>query len=178
MAQSIFIPKATTSDLAALDYFTPKDAVLPAGTGCFSTGINKHPLIAFPDASSPDNAIFFEGVMGKDWGESFITVDVYWVSPAIVGDVVWFVAWERDSALPFSANLAVDSYAAEKAIVSPAPPVFGQIRKASLVFTQAEADGLSAGDPFRLRVRRDGGALLDTLVGNALLFRVDTEGIP
>jgi hypothetical protein len=95
-----------------------------------------------------------------------------------VGDVVWFVSWERDSALPFSANLTVDSYAAEKAIVSPAPPAFGQIRKASLVFTQAEADGLSAGDPYRLRVRRDGGALLDTLVGNVLLFRIDTEGVP
>ena len=178
MAQSIFIPKSTTSDLAALDYFTADDAVYPASTACFPEGENKHPLVSYPEASSPDNAIFFPGVMGKDWGESFITVDIYWVAPAIVGDVVWFVSWERDSALPFSANLSADSYAAEKSVASTAPPAYAQIRKASLVFTQAEADGLSAGDPFRLRVRRDGGVLLDTLSGDAQLFRVYTEGIP
>jgi hypothetical protein len=178
MAQSIFIPKATTADLASLDYFTPKDAVYPAGTGCVPAAVNKHPLINFPATLGSDNAIFFEGVMGTDWGESLIALDIYWVSPVTVGDVVWFVSWERDNALPFGVDLAVDSYGSEKALVAPAPPAYAQIRKSSVVFTQAQADDLAAGDPFRLRIRRDGGSLLDTLAGDAQLFRVYYEGTP
>lgn len=178
MAQSIFIPKAATgSDLAALDYFTASDAVYPADTACAPAGANQHPLVAFPDDDASNN-VFFPGVMGQDYGGGFLTVSLFWVAPATMGDVVWFVSWERDNALPGGANLNADSYGIEKSIVSVSPGVSGEIQKAIIIFTAAEADGIVGGDPYRLRVRRNSSVLFDTLVGGARLFRVSFEGIP
>lgn len=173
---SIFIPKVSSADLAAIDFFTWQDAVLPQAPEPHAVQRNNHGLLAFPDTGS--NSVYFPGVIGKDWGESFISLDIFWAAPLTVGNVVWFVSWERDSALPLSVNLDVDSYGPEKSVLSVAPPVSGELRKASLVFTQAEADGLAAGDPFRLRLRRDGDEILDTLTGDAQFFRLYYQGLP
>lgn len=175
----IFIPKIGANNLAALDYFTAHEASF------FDTGVapapvdrNKHTLLAFPDNDSA--SLFFPGIMGKDWGDFLITITLFWSAPSIVDDVVWFVSWERDSAIPIAplANLDVTSFAAEKSVTSVAPPVTGQIREASIVFTKPEADDLNPGDPYRLRIRRDGGQGADTLAGDAQLFRVLLEGPP
>jgi len=171
-AQSIFIPKASNADLAALDYFTAWDFVFNASSGV-ATQRNNHSLATFPPG---DTNGYFAGVMGEDYDGVAIAVSLFWVAPAIVGDVVWFVSWERDNALPGGANVDVDSYAAAKAVVSAAPGVTGEIQKATILFTAAEADGIVGGDPYRLRIRRDSGVLSDTMPGEAQLFRVSLMG--
>ena len=162
MAQSIFIPKIpSSSDLAALDYFTAENAVFPAGTPCIPLGLNKPPLVSYPDSANAE--VFFPAVMGKDYGGNFLLVDIFWMSPSIVGNVVWFVAWERDNTLPFGANLTIDSYAPAKNVLSAAPFVTGEIQKASVLFTGPEADNIAAGDPYRLSIKRMPGSLFDTI---------------
>jgi hypothetical protein len=180
MAQSIFIPKVpTASDLAALDYFTAADARYPpAGTGQPAPiNRNSHDLLAY---ANPGNQwAYFPGVMGKDYGGLILTVELFWAATVGIGNVVWFVAWERDEATFFvpGVNLDVNSFAAEKAVISPAPVAVGDLRRAVLVFTNAEADGVMAGDPYRLRVRRSGGSASDDMGGAAQLFRISLEGL-
>jgi hypothetical protein len=171
-AQSIFIPYIGASDLAAIDYWTASDAIFPAGVDAIEKGVNDHPLVVY--AESEDRYVYFAGVMGKDYGGGVITIDIFWISPATGGDVVWFVAWERDNV---GQDLTVNSFFAEKSVVSTAPAV-GEVQKATLFFTKAEADGVEPGDPFRFRVRRDATVLLDTLAGDAQLFRVSKEALP
>ena len=177
-AQSIFIPKAPTgSDLAALDYFVASDAVFPNGTpDPLPVGRNNHSIVAYP--AGEDTLVDFPGLVGKDWGEVTLEVELFWVTPEIAGDVVWFVSWERDNGPPGAANLDADNFAAAKSVVSSAPAVAGNVQTATLLFSQAEADVLEAGDPYRLRIRRDANVLLDTLDGVAQLFFVSLEGTP
>jgi hypothetical protein len=174
-AQSIFIPKIGISDLAALDYWTANDAVYPAGDAGVASGRNNHLLTIYP--KDENTSRFFVGVMGKDYGSGVITLDIFWAAPVATGNVVWFVSWERDNPDPAGVDLDVDSFAAEKSVVSAAPPAT-KLQKATLFFSKAEADGVEPGDPFRIRVRRSGGVMLDTLAGDAQWFRMSKEAVP
>jgi hypothetical protein len=175
-AQSIFIPYVGASDLAALDYWTANDCIFPANVPGDSEGRNDHPVIVYP--KDEDNPCYFSGIMGKDYGGGIITLEIYWASPEIVGNVVWFVAWERDNAGPAGVNLDVAAFGAEKSVVSAVQPVTGNLSKATLFFNKVEAAGVEPGDPFRIRVRRDAGVLLDTLNGNAQWYVMSKEALP
>ncbi len=173
-SRAYFFPKnpppapsaATALSLSAAVY--PETANSPR-----AQRIQRHPLIAFPDNNN--TWVYFEGVVSQSYVGGFAVLDLFWVAPAVVGNVVWYVAFERDNAL--GQNLNVDSFAPELQVISVAPPVSGLIQKATLVFNNANLDGVVAGDPFRFRVRRDGGFVFDSLVGDAQLFRVALDGM-
>jgi hypothetical protein len=156
---------------------TASDAIFPSPTGIAAgaTQRNNHLVITFDDAS--DRAIHFENAITQNYGGSPITVNLFWAAAtALLGDVEWFVAWERqNTGGPF--DLDVDDFAAELGVVSTAPGTSGFLQLASLVFTQAQADAVAAGECFRLRIRRDGGVGNDNMVGDAQLLRVTLEGI-
>lgn len=156
--------------------FGAEDAVFPALplVAAGMVGRNNHPLITF--AADADEQVHFAGAMLADYGVGPINLHLQWAAEsAVVGNVRWFVAWERDNAGgPF--DLDVDSFAVEKSVLSTAPAASGSLRVASLAFTQAEADGVQAGDSFRLRIRRSGGVADDDMLGDAQLLRVTLEG--
>lgn len=163
------------SDGSALDYFTATDAVYPAVGGpvvARPVGRNNHPLVAYSDAGL--TYVYFEGLMPKNYDGNMVRLDLFWTSLSGFGDVVWYVAWERDTN-PLD-SLATDNFAADQAAVSPAPLLPGLVQKATLFFTPAQTSNVAAGDPFRIRVARNGGFGSDTLSGDAQLYRISMEG--
>lgn len=171
-SQLYFISQAPTSS-EALDYFTPTDAVYPAGTPAIPVGVNNHPLVAFLDGA--DCYVDFPGVLPIT---GVVEVTLLWASNANAGDVLWSAAWERDNATSGApqADLNVDTFAAAKTVLSVAPPAVGLLRSASVSFNAAEMGDLQPGEAYRLRIRRDAGVAPDTLVGDARLFRVILGG--
>jgi hypothetical protein len=106
-----------------------------------------------------------------------LELKIYWVADtAIVGDVIWAAAFERDNAAGH--DIDADDFAAlQTAPASTAPGVAGVIQVATIPFTSAQIDAVVAGDPFRLFIQRtatDGG---DTMAGDAQLVRAVLEEV-
>lgn len=160
----------------AFHAFDATDAVFPTTlVDAAPTGRNDHPLIAYPDDALA--FAFFPATMDPEWGGVNLTLEIYWAAVAVVGDVLWDVAFERDNG-PAGVDLDVASFAASKSVLSTAPGTTGELQVATLSFTAAEADGVTPGDPFRIAVQRTGGVGGDDLVGVAQLFRVVLGGPP
>jgi hypothetical protein len=168
-SQLYFIGKSASA-AKAFDYFTANDAVYPAGLADINAlGRNNHPLVAYPKAEL--TYVDFHGVLSE---AGLIKVSLIWAATSAAGSVLWEVAWERDNPtvlLP-QANLDVDSFAPAKGVVAAAPLAAGLLRECSLIFTPVEKGGILAGEPYRLRVTRNGLLGSDTLDGEAQLFRV------
>jgi hypothetical protein len=168
MAVAFYI-KAALGWSDVLDYFTAENAVFPQGTKAFSVGRNSHPLIVYPESEVA--FVDFPGVLTPS---GLVKVTLYWAALVNVGNVLWELAWERDNATVFipQADLDINSFAASKTVVSPAPVLSGTLREASIVFTPAERGGTVPGEPYRLRVKRSAGTFPDFMPGDAQLFRV------
>jgi hypothetical protein len=105
------------------------------------------------------------------------SLKIYWVADtAIAGDVIWAAAFERDNAAGH--DIDADDFAAlQTAAASTAPGVAGVIQVASIAFTNAQADAVVAGNPFRLFIQRTASAGGDTMVGDAQLVRAVLEEV-
>jgi hypothetical protein len=99
-----------------------------------------------------------------------LTLTISWVADAaIIGDVIWAAAFERDEA---GHNVLTDGFAAlQTSAASTAAGTLGDIVTATIAFTNAQADAISSENPFRLFIQRtadDGG---DTMIGDAEIIR-------
>jgi hypothetical protein len=150
--------------------FTATDGLFPLVDPCGVLVRSDASLLTFPDAV--DKNIVFEGCMENNYDAGAIVVTMFWIAKtAIAGDVVWSVEWVRQR----SADAIARPYAPAKTVVSTARPVNGDIRSAMIAFTQIEADGISARNPYKIRVRRNGADGSDTMVDTAQLFMVTVE---
>lgn len=172
MQQSFFVPHLGTSDASAFDYYTAIDAIF-AGVPVASPVVREaHPLVAH--AAGVEQGFLLEGSMPSAYDGGIITAELYWLAAtAVAGNVVWTLAWERLNQFHV---VTPPSFSPAKSAVSPAPPV-NQIQKATIAFTQAEAAGIDAGEPYRLRLTRDGAHADDTMTGAAQFLRLNIEGI-
>jgi len=130
-----------------------------------------HAVLAFNDAAV--RGIPWQKFMPNGYSTgSLIEVDIYWVADtAVVGDVIWGAAFERDQAAGH--DIDTDDFAALQTFpASTAPATAGVIQVATFQFTQAQADAVAAGNPLRLFVQRTGTAVGDTMAGDAQLLRV------
>lgn len=159
----------SASAARVFDYFTANDAVLPSGAAASAKGRNNHPLVVYPQAQV--TPVDFLGVF-PDAG--VMKVSLLWSSTVNVGDVFWQLAWERDNASFFvpQENLDVDNFAPFKGVIAPAPLASGLLRETTLTFTNAERGGILQGEAYRLRVRRNGLFIADTMLAEAQLLRV------
>ncbi len=135
-----------------------------------------HSVLAFNDAAL--RGIPWQKFLPPGYSPgSDLLVSIYWVSAtAVVGDVVWAAAFERDQAAGH--DIDTDDFAAlQTAAASTAPATSGVIQVATIQFTQAQADGVVAGNPLRLFVQRTATAVGDTMVGDAQLLRVVVEEV-
>ncbi len=134
---------------------------------------NQHILAAFDDTTS--EYWIFEGFMPSWYDGGNIGVTLHWIAAtATSGDVVWAVAWERIQA--GTTDIDSDSFASETQNTSTADTTSGETSQFTATFTQATADGIDAGEPFRLRVRRNPGHASDNMTGDAqILFVVIDE---
>jgi hypothetical protein len=132
-----------------------------------------HSVLAFDD--STDEAIPWQKYMPVGYSPaSVLRVSIFWVADtAIAGDVIWAAAFERNEA---AHDITSDAFAAlQTAAASTAPGTAGQIQVATIDFTQAQADGVTAGDALRLAVQRTASDAGDTMVGDAQIVRVVVE---
>ena len=121
---------------------------------------NGHRYIEYTNAVSQD--AYWTVVMPLNYGADGITVLIRWMAKsAVVGDAYWDVAIERHDI--GGVDLDADSFAASQVVASTAQAASGQISEASIAFTNAQIDGLLAGEEFRIRVRRLGADVLDTI---------------
>ena len=143
------------------------------GAGALSNPQTKsrgtHSVLAFDDSSI--EGIVWQQAMPQIYSDNDLVLSLYWVAgTAVMGDVIWAAGFERDQ--DAGHDIDSESFAALKtAAASTAPGSAGIIQKASLTFTQAEADAIVAGDPFRLFIQRTGDDGSDDMVGDAQLVR-------
>lgn len=127
---------------------------------------NGHPIVAFDQ--TVDEGIIFHGIMSQDYSAGTMTLDMEFAGDGVTtGDVKWLVSWE---AAP--ADLDVDSFHTAKTVTTTTSGTDGGTVTSTITFTQAEADGLAAGDPFRLKVVRDADDAGDTMTADAQLLSV------
>ena len=118
---------------------------------------NAHPILAFNDTTA--ESVVFHEVMGNDYSAGNLTIDIDWVAEtATTGGVTWGVEVERTA--PGGTDIDSDSFDTQQTGTSTTNGTSGIKTRTSIVLTQAEADGITAGDAFRLRIQRvtgDGG---------------------
>lgn len=133
---------------------------------------NAHTTVDFDDGGATvDEQIAFEGVVPPHYSGGDLTVVLGWVSAsAVAGDVKWDVSAEKMEV--GTLDIDADSYAAAKTQTTTCSGTSGIIVETTFTFTQAEADGIAAGDPFRLLVMRDSNDAADDMVGDAQLLYV------
>ncbi len=171
-------PSATEFDFTL--QFAPSDAIFAAinsQTGIAGVvGRNSHPLLTFIDtaASAPDNEnVVFASAIPIAWEvANNLQVQIVWIAAsAVVGDVKWNAAFEFDQEAV--TDLDVDSFATDQTATDTTDGVAGVITRTTINFTQAQADGLTPGNAFRLQVVRDAFAGADTMVGDAQIVGVN-----
>ena len=141
-----------------------------ANPAAFTTR-NSHSVLNFDD--STDESVVFECIMSPDYAAGNLTVALYWAAAsATTGNVGWDVSFER-IALD-TLDIDADSFAAAQSVTDVAPGTTGHVTKATITFTQAQADGVTARDPFRILVTRD-AAVASDLTGDAQLLWITVE---
>jgi hypothetical protein len=118
--------------------------------------------------------VIWQGAIPTTYNPLFdIDVNVWWAPDTAdsVGNVNWVIDFER---MNVGEDVTSNNFAGNQQVVSPAGPT-NEVVKATRSFTQAQADGLNPGDPFRIRLFRTGGSGNDTMVGSALVLRVTLE---
>lgn len=171
--------------LDAFEVFSPADAIFAAvnsQTGIAEpVGRNNHPVLAFIDtaAAPADNEnVVFSSVIPILWDVSNdLEVRIDWVAAtAVVGNVKWNAAFE--ALAPGAQDIDADGFAAVQTSTSATDGTSGVITRTLIVFTQAQADALTAGTAFRLQIVRDANNVgSDTLVGDAQIMQVSIAEI-
>jgi len=151
--------------------FTPLHNQPPASNYATLSTRNSEPVLQF-DTTTQEGAVF-GGNMPYDYGGGSIRVTIWsTLASAITGTLGWVVAFEAMSAQDTDS----DGFAADQtATAATVPGTSGVPMTHQVTFTQAQADGVAAGEAFRLRIRRD--VATDTAAGDAELIRVLVEEI-
>jgi hypothetical protein len=156
-----------------LESFRANDAVFPATVPAQGSSRGQHGIIAFDDAST--ERIVFEGVMSEDYSGGNINITlVYGHNDTALNDgsIQW--AWEFERIEADVSTLDAESYLAS---TPPVAPTNADANGDVVIYftdtmTNAEADGILAGEAFRFRISRLGASGLDSAVGDADLIRV------
>lgn len=107
-------------------------------------------------------------------GANFALRLVASAATATSGNMVWEAAFRR--LVTGTSVGASHAYAYQSATVS-APATAGRPVYFSIAFTQAQADGIQAGDAVVVRVRRNAAAAGDTMAGDAELWAARTMAV-
>lgn len=151
------------------------DAVLPASNPAGTGTRGDHNILAFDQTTSEHG--LFEGVIPEDYdGSSAFSLDLVWTGASAGSgtDVVEFeVAWRRmtDSSYDLDDNTFATAQDTGSVTV---PTTSGQVKRSTIAFTNAQADGVQAGNAFRIRVTRDTG-IANNFAGDAQLTRVQVH---
>lgn len=126
-------------------------------------------------SGSATNSIDYYGIIPWNYSGGGLTVDLGWCSTTTVaGDVEWQVGARKLSALSTSIGSA-GTLTFSTAVVTTCPSGNFRPTKTTLTLSHSDLDSPSAGDPFILRIRRNGGAGNDTSAATSNLFSVSAR---
>jgi hypothetical protein len=138
-------------------------AIYPASQSA-SPGVAATDVPTIDFAQAADSDILIASAMDAKYDGGTINVDIYWFAGvAIVGDVRWEVSFVNQT----GGNLVTRAFAGPQFVVTTVPGVINTIVQSTVAFTQVQADGIAAGDPYRVRIRRAGAAGTDTMADTA-----------
>lgn len=152
--------------------FGPADNVPPTSNYATIDTRNGHLVLDF-DTTTQEAAIF-TGLMPRHYAGGGVTVYVHaMLSSATSGTLGWDVAFERMS--DATTDLDSDSFATAQTITAATVPgTSGVVLVLNVAITDgANMDSVTAGDSFRLRIRRD--VSNDTASGDAELLAVEVK---
>lgn len=156
-----------------LQLFTPHAAQPPATNYATFNTRNAHLVLEF-DTTTQETVYFF-GVMPRNYSDTTgITVYLAWMAAtATSGTIGWDVSLERMASA--GDDMDSDSFAtAQTVTAATVSGTSGVITITSVVITKgANMDSIVAGDPFRIRIRRD--VANDTATGDAQLLSVEIK---
>lgn len=116
---------------------------------------NGHPVLDF-DGGTDEEAVFSD-VLPSHYAGGGLTVETFWsfTSPTTSGSLRVQADIERIDAS--SLDIDADSFTGTfQSAGGTAPGTSGQVIKVTITFTSgAQMDSLAAGEPFRLKIRRD-----------------------
>ena len=126
-----------------------------------------HAVLEFDQDSI--EGIPWQKTIGPNYSGDDLTLNLYWVlNGSNAGDVVWAAAIERNEATHV---ITADAFAALQTAAAATAAADGEIVQTTIAFTQAQADGIVAGDPLRVFIQRTGDAVGDTLDDPVQLVR-------
>lgn len=152
--------------------FGARVGIPAASNGAQFSMRNNHLVLAF-DTATQETA-YFIGLLPRNYASGGLTVYLHWAAAsATSGTIGWDVAFERMS--DGSTDLNSDSFASAQTVTAATVPgTPGIVSVTNVAVTDgANIDGLTAGDSFRLRVRRD--VANDTASGDAELHFIEIK---
>jgi hypothetical protein len=165
---SITSPNITPFLLVAFD---PNEALYPASTysvpspGARGLWVNN----AYDDTTNESKV--FQKWMPEWYNGGDITVYLAFMADGITtGNVVWNVYFEAPAV--DSDDLDTIAWDTAQSVTDAVPGTDGQYTVASITFTNAEADSITAGSMFRIRIERDASNGSDTAAADAQLTMV------
>lgn len=141
-----------------LDTIFPSRGILPS-SNFMTFDLRGTHLVLDADGAS-DESVYFPCVMPEHYGGGGLTIDVYWtcddVGNGTTDDVDIDIAIERLN--EGAQDIDSDGFAAANSDDGTlTPTTSGEIQKSTVTFTDgADMDSVAAGDPFRLKLTRDG----------------------
>ncbi|NIT36975.1 MAG: hypothetical protein GTN49_10840 [candidate division Zixibacteria bacterium] len=158
-----------------IDRFGANDAIFPATDPAGTINRNDHALLTFPDGVTTD--ILFEGIVDQFYNfNRSIIVDIHWcAATAVAGAVTWQAFFENLA--EGGQDLDVDGFAGGIGGSQTTNATAGVLTYTGLTFSNAAADGIVAGNSYRLRVRRAGTDGGDTMTDTAQLLAVELRMI-
>ncbi len=158
--------------IATLVTFRPNQNEPPASAYALADTRNARPILAFDDATIW--SALFTSTLPRWYAGGGITVTITWAAAsATSGAVKWGASIERNQ--DGTDTIATDSFATEQTVTTTAPGTNGVIKYSTIAFTNAQIDGLLAGEAFRLKIRRVANDAADTMTGNAQLVTVELK---
>lgn len=155
--------------------FTPLHNEPPAASYATLDTRNAHPVLDFDGAA--DEEAVFSGVLPRNYAGGGLTVRTYWAfTTATSGNLRVQAAFERIDVS--SLDLDADSFAAFQSAGGTAPGTSGQVIGVDVTFTNgAQMDSVAAGEPFRLKIRRDadGTSGTDDITTDAELVGIEIK---
>lgn len=154
-----------------LAVFTAQDNQPPASNYARLDSRNSIVVLDFKDSATNEYAVFL-GVLPRNYAGGGLTVTLHWMgASATSGNVVWDTSIER-----MNTDEDSDSFASAQTATGAANGTSGIITATAITHSSgANMDSLAVGEPFRLKVLREGDSGSDTMTGDAQLVAVEIK---